>query len=696
MKRTTYRLGVDIGGTFTDMVLVGSDGSVDAVKILSSPPDFGRAVVDGLRRLLERAGLDAAALAAVLHGTTVATNAILEGRGARTALITSEGFRDVLELARMRHPSLYDVAWEKPRPLVPRRRRFEVPLRIDADGTVRRRLDAGALEQVATAIAESGAESVAVCLINSYVAPGVERELATQLTERVPDTLVSASVDILPEMKEFERTSTTVVNAYVRPLVHRYLDALEADLSAMSVAAPLTVMQSSGGLMDSSIARDLPVQLIESGPAAGVTATRELITRLQVDNAVAFDMGGTTAKASLIERRRAFEASEYEVGGGMNARHGLAKGGGYTIRVPSIDIAEVGAGGGSICWVDEGGAPRVGPHSAGADPGPACYGRGGTEPTLTDAKVVLGYLSPEALAGGTQPIRHDLAEAALGDRFARPLRLDLLEAAFGVYRIAVASMSKAVRAVTSQRGRDPRDFALVSFGGAGPAYAAEMAREFGISQVIVPPNPGLFSAVGLLVAEIHHHDVRSLCERHSPDPGRLSETFREMEERLRGRLEQHGHTPSGIRMDRFADMRYVGQSSELRVPVPASALDVAALERLGDSFGAEHERTYGHRGSGQRFEIVNLRVRATLPANREEGFDVFSKPTASDSGDRKARNACFGGEFGQVTTPVLGRTELVGRRERGPVIVEEMDGTTVVPPYASVRVDDVGNLVIEL
>lgn len=694
MSGRSYRLGVDIGGTFTDMVVVGDDGSVDAVKILSSPPEFGRAVVEGLKRLLERGGFDPNSLEAVLHGTTVATNAILEGRGANTALVTTEGFRDVLELARMRHPSLYDVAWEKPAPLVPRRRRFEVPLRIDADGSVRRELDDGTVDAVASAIAESGAESIAVCLINSYVAPEVERGLAGRIQERSPHAFVSASVDILPEMKEFERTSTTVVNAYVRPLVHRYLDALEGDLSRMRVDAPLTVMQSSGGLMDSSVARLLPVQLIESGPAAGVTATKELIGRLNIDNAVAFDMGGTTAKASLIERGRPFEAAEYEVGGGMNTRHGLAKGGGYAIRVPSIDIAEVGAGGGSICWIDEGGAPRVGPHSAGASPGPACYGWGGTEPTLTDAKVVLGYLSRTALAGGTQPIDAGRAEAALSERFADRLGLELREAAFGVYRIAVTSMSKAVRAVTSQRGRDPRDFTLVAFGGAGPAYAAEMAKEFGISMVVVPPNPGLFSAVGLLVAEIHHHDVRSLRDRRHFTPEQLSRMFAEMEEGLQRRLSAQ-MAADRLEMDRFADMRYVGQSSELRVPVPSGQLDDAAIDRLGEQFGVEHELTYGHRGSGQRFEIVNVRVRATVPTGGD-GFDVISKPGSDDGRSSEGRRAYFGDAFGVLSTPVVGRADVTTGPRRGPLIIEEMDATTVVPPYASVRLDGLGNLVIEL
>ena len=696
MSRGTYRLGVDIGGTFTDLVLVGDDGSVDALKILSSPPDFGTAVVDGLGRLLGRRGIRPASLAAVLHGTTVATNAILEGRGALTALITTEGFRDVLELARMRHPSLYDVFWDKPPPLVPRRRRFEVKLRIDAEGRLEDDIDPAAIDRIADEVRRSGAEAVAVCLINSYLAPQVEQRLAEDVAGRCPESVVSASVDILPEMKEYERTSTTVVNSYVLPLVRRYLDGLTSEFERMGVTAPLVVMQSSGGLMDVALARLRPVQLIESGPAAGVTATRDLISRLGIQNAVAFDMGGTTAKASLIERGEPFEALEYEVGGGMNTRHGLAKGGGYTIRVPSIDIAEVGAGGGSICWIDEGGAPRVGPRSAGASPGPACYGAGGTEPTLTDAQVVLGYLSSTALAGGSQPIDAELATRVLLERFAEPLGMKPLEAAYGVYKIAVASMSKAIRAVTSQRGRDPRDFVLVAFGGAGPAYGVEMAREFNMSGVIVPPNPGLFSAVGLLVAEIHHHHVQTVRGRVGMEADRLGQAFAEMEETMRGRLTEQQLLGADVRIERLADIRYAGQSFELRIRVPSGPIGERQLAHLREAFDSEHEQTYGHRGSGQRIEIVNLRLRATAKAPSSERFDVFSRTSPMEPHGATSRDAYFGPEHGVLTTPVVGRAALGAKARNGPIIVEEMDCTTVIPPGAGVRLDEVGNLVISL
>ncbi len=693
--RAQFRLGVDIGGTFTDMVMIGGDGAMSRLKLLSTPPDFGHAVVDGLVRLLARAGVGAGEVRSILHGTTVATNAILEGRGAVTGLVTTAGFRDVLELGRMRHPSLYDMTWLKPAPLVPRRRRLELDLRIDAAGEVVRPLPEDALPAVADALRAAGVESVAVCFINSYANPEAEKSVADALRALLPGIAVSCSAEILPEIKEYERTSTTVVNAYVQPLVDRYLADLGDGLKSVGVAGSFEIMQSSGGLIDAAVARARPVQMIESGPAAGVIAVRALVRRIGRPNAVSLDMGGTTAKASLIEAGEPFAAAEYEVGGGMNTGHGLTRGGGYTIRVPSIDISEVGAGGGSICWIDAGGSARVGPQSAGAVPGPACYGRGGTAPTLTDTNVVLGYLSPQAIAGGTLAINASLALAAVRDGFAGPLGLDPLEAAWGAYRIAVAAMSKAVKAVTSQRGRDPRDFILVGFGGAGPMYAAAMAAEFRIGTVVIPPNPGLFSAIGLLVADIEHHAVASLARRRAPDPVRLAAELARLETGLLARFAEGGYPAAAVTVERFADMRYRGQSSELRVPVPPGALTAARLAELGERFEREHERTYGHRGKAETLEILNLRVtgrsaqRGSAPGAALAPERSGAPPAAAD------RRAYFGRDVGSVATPVLARAALAAGNRAGPLIVEEMDATTLVPPRWSASLDDGGNLILE-
>ena len=679
-------IGVDIGGTFTDIIVAAQEGGLHRAKVLSSPPDFGRAVLEGLTGLAGSAGLDLGAAVTLVHGTTVATNAILEGRGARTGLVTTRGFRDVLELGRMRRPSLYDLFWEKPDPLVPRRLRLELDQRIAADGDVEREPSEDELQAVAERFRDAGVNSLAVCLLNSYRNPGEERRIAERLSELVGDSYVTASVDIMPAIHEYERSSTAVVNAYVRPAMDRYVEALETGLADAGVTAPLLIMQSAGGLVTSSLARTHPVQLIESGPAAGVIAARALTRRLDLPDAITFDMGGTTAKASVIEDGEPFEAAEYEVGGGMNGRHGLAKGGGYTIRVPALDIAEVGAGGGSVIWVDQGGAPRVGPHSAGAAPGPACYGLGGEEPTLTDALVVLGYLSQEALAGGTQPIDPNLAEEAVAT-VAGPLGISVAETAFGAYRIAVANMSKAVRAVTSERGRDPRRFSLLAFGGAGPAYTVALAREFHIPLVVVPPNSGLFSTVGLLLADLQFHDVASNARREHLDASTASTAFREMEARM----------PPAAEYARFADMRYAGQSSELRVRVASGDLTERSMEELRADFDAEHERTYGHRGDDQQVEIVNLRLRGTSAQPGRHKDELFALPAPYPSltnGAARARRAYFGAEPGFVDTPVLERSAIPGMPMQGPLIVEDMDATTVVPPGASCHLDALGNLLI--
>lgn len=662
MSSGDLRVGIDVGGTFTDVILEGG-GTSRALKLPSTPPDFERAVLDGLRAASPR---DVRRLA---HGTTVATNAILEGRGARTGLVTTKGFRDVLELGRLRHPSLSDIYWEKPPPLVPRRLRLELDERIDGRGRVQRAPDDAELERIAAALRDADVESVAIALLNSYLEPAHERIAAERLRAHLPGVSLSVSSALAPEAKEYERTSTAVVNAYVQPLVDRYVARLEREVARMGVRAPLRIMQSYGGLLDSRVARARPVQMVESGPAAGVIAA----SRLDLGSVIAFDMGGTTAKASLVEDGRPFVAQEYEVGGGMSAGRSLMSGAGYVVRVPSIDIAEVGAGGGSICWIDEGGAPRVGPVSAGAVPGPACYGRGGTEPTLTDAILLLGYLG-SSLAGGAQALHGDAAEGALR-RVAEPLGLDLLAAAHGMYRIAVAHMSQAVRAVTSQRGRDPRDFALVAFGGAGPAHVVEIAREFGIGTVVVPPRAGVFSAAGLLAAAVEQFDVWS-CGTW--DPSEIRRGYEAMEARTRPSV------PDGS-VRRFADLRYSGQSSELRVPVPDGALTGRALRDVRDRFEAEHERTYGHRGDGERVELVNLRLRLRL--DEEVGLAGGAPPSAPPRNDR--RPAYF--EGGLRDTPVLSRADLP---RPGPAIVEDDDATTVIPPGATATCDAHGNIVI--
>ncbi len=702
-----YRVGVDIGGTFTDLVIVGTDGRVATRKISSTPDDYRQAILDGMTALLRELALDPATVREVLHGTTVATNAILEHRGAPTGLITTRGFRDTLEIGRLRYPRLYDLTWSKPPPLVERRWRVEVAERLDRLGQVVEPLDNEAARAAIRFLLAEGVTSLAVSLLHSYANPGHEQRLAEIAAELAPGLPLSLSSEILPEIGEYERTSTTVVNAYIRPVVGRYLSRLDEGLAGIGVTAPVLVMQSSGGVMSARAAADRPIQIVESGPAAGVIAAQRLAQWLDLPNVITLDMGGTTAKASIVEDGRLLHAAEYEVGSGLNLGNRLNRGAGYVLRVPAIDIAEVGAGGGSVVWVDAAGGVHVGPRSAGAVPGPVCYGLGGGEPTLTDANLILGYLNPAALLGGALPIDRESATAVFAARVARPLGMDLRDAALGAHQIAVASMVRAVKAVSSERGRDPRGFALLAFGGNGPVHAARVAAELGLRRIVVPPWPGLFSAFGLLVADLTHHFSRTILRStRTLTAAELERCFHDLEAEARQALAREGdlsqtlgrsHARSDdVVLERAVDLRYVGQSFELRIPVAAGPLGENAIGDLEERFGAEHERTYGHRAEADPIEIVNARVTATA-RRAEAGVPDHARTVArAEPAVSIRRPAYFGPRIGEVEVPVLGRRQVGSAPLPGPLVVEEYDATTVVPPGCTVRRDDRDNLVIDL
>ena len=453
---TDFRIGVDIGGTFTDIVFLGDDGRVLTRKVASTPDDYSRAVLDGVRAGMEELNIPPSSVTEVGHGFTVATNAIIEEKGAHMALITTEGFRDVLEFRRNRTPRLYDLYYEKSPTLVKRQYRLEVGERLNFRGEVLRPLDTGSVDRAVQAVLDSGVESVAVCLLHSYANAAHEQYVGQVVQERAPEVVLTLSSDLLPEMKEYERTSTTVINSYVRPVVERYLTLLTQGLEDMGITVPLAVMQSNGGLATSGIAMERPVYCIESGPAAGVVGAFHMGRRLDMPNMMTLDMGGTTAKASIIENGEMLQAPEYEVGGGISVGHRLLRGSGHILRVPAIDLAEVGAGGGSIATVDRSGSLRVGPQSSGAFPGPACYKLGGQDATVTDADVLLGYLNPQHLLAGDFPIDAELARKAVTDNVARPLNMSDVEAAHGIHLLVNSNMGRALRAVSSERGRDPQ------------------------------------------------------------------------------------------------------------------------------------------------------------------------------------------------------------------------------------------------
>jgi N-methylhydantoinase A/oxoprolinase/acetone carboxylase beta subunit len=682
VKVAQARVGVDVGGTFTDVILHGGDGRVVSRKLLSTPPSYDLAVVEAVGALAVRP------VAEVVHGTTVATNAVLERRGSPTALVTTAGFRDVLELRRLRIPHMYDLFWRKPPPLVERHLRFELNERVAADGTVVRGLDEEESRALAADLRATGVESVAVCFLHSYLYPEHERRFGAILAEELPEANVSLSSEILREQREYERSATTVVNAYVRPLMSSYLDRIRTGLDRIGIDGPLQIMQSSGGVMTADDAKERPVFALESGPAAGVVAARGMGQQLGIDNLLAFDMGGTTAKASLIEAGAISRGREYEVGGSMSAGSRLIRGAGELLRIPTIDIAEVGAGGGSIAWIDPAGGLQVGPHSAGADPGPACYGRGGVEPTVTDANVLLGYMPAGTVADGQISISAELAEHAVR-RVAEPLGLTLLEAASGIHRIANARMTRALRAVSSEKGRDPRDFALIAYGGAGPIHAAGLAEDLAMRNVLVPAIAGLFSAVGLLFARPEFHEARTChLDVDAVDPAAVAAFFAEMEARLTHALE--GRTE--VEWARTADLRYGGQSWEVEVGFPAGAIDTGMLAALRARFEDEHERLYGVKDrAGSPVEIRALRLAALGEAAAARSFHLDG---ANGSGNGSSRRIHIGGD--DLNTPVRTRSSLGEAPEPGPLLVDEYDTTVVVPPGWSARRDAAtGTLVLE-
>jgi len=682
----TVRIAADIGGTFTDIALVTDAGRLATRKVPSTPDDLARGVIEGLLQLIEAETLKPADVGEVLHACTVATNAILENRGAPTALVTTAGFRDVLEMRRIRVPQLYRPMFIKPPVLVPRRLRLEVTERMGPRGDVITPLDERSVDAVIEKLRRADVSAIAVCFLHSYANPDHERRVGERLRAAFPNAFLSLSVDILPEIREYERTSTTVINALVGPPMRAYLQRLLDQLSARGLPKRVRMMQSAGGIVDVGTAIRKPAQIVECGPAAGVIGARHSAASQGYKNIISFDMGGTTTKASLVENGELTRTDEYEVGGGISLSSRLVKGGGYALKLPVIDISEVGAGGGSIVWIDRAGSLKVGPHSAGAVPGPACYKLGGTEPTITDANVVLGYLNPEALAGGTVPIDAEASRAAIERVVAAPLGLAMDKAAYGIHEVVTTVMTRAVKTVTTYRGRDPREFTLFAFGGNGGVFAAALARSLGIGCVIVPPGAGVYSAIGLLFADVETDASAAFLRRIAETkPDDLETIYRRLERDVAGELD----VPlDRMRIKRRADLRYAGQAFELTVP-----LDPADVAAATAAFEAEHERTYGYRLAGKPIEIVTLRVTGSIESG---GAKRIVPDGAAATQPEGKRLAYFGDGYGRLETPVIDRRHL-GRKPRpGPLIIEEYEGTTLVPPDCAAHVDDAGNIIIDL
>jgi N-methylhydantoinase A len=689
----TWRIGVDIGGTFTDVVLADeATGAVSVVKVSTTPRDFAQGVVDGLRAAMDGHGVAAADVGWLAHATTVVTNALLQGQGARTALVTTRGCRDVLELRRSARASLYDLFQDGPAVLVERHHRLEVSERIDAQGRVVEPLDLADVEAAIDFIRRHRIEAVAVCLLFSFLDDRHERAVGERLRRALPDLPVFLSSEVLPEIREFERTSTTAVCAYVGPILKSYLARLEDAVRGMGLPAPW-VMGSSGGVFSVAEGLRMPAMAVESGPAAGVIAAALVGRQRGLGNLISFDMGGTTAKASLVERGEITTTSEYEVGGGGNVRRWL-HGTGHPIRVPVIDLAEVSAGGGSIAWIDPGGVLRVGPESAGAEPGPVCYGQGGLRPTVTDADLVLGHLNPVALLGGALPVDLGRAREAIESRIAKPLGLGVVEAAAGIVNVVNAGMAGALRIVSVERGYDAREFTLVAFGGAGPVHAARLAEELDIPRVLVPPIPGGFSALGLVATDVRRDYVRTF---YAPlarvEPADVAAAYAAMEAEAREMLRRAGVPDARWEVSRAADCRYPRQAYELTVPVAAGPVTRATLDRLAGEFHERHRSTYGHASPDEPVQCVNLRVAAV---GRLTPLDVARAPAAPGPAPAPAAREAYFEETGLVRCEVLARAALKpGAAHPGPLIVESPDTTVVVPPAWRLRVEDGGLLALE-
>lgn len=689
--RDGWIIGLDIGGTFTDVVMAHPrSGRSARYKCLTTPDDPARGALAGVEGVLAEAQVGPETVAVVLHATTLVSNALIERKGARTALLATEGFRDTLDIAREKKFDIYDVQIEKPAPLIPRAMRFELRERIAADGSVAVPLDMASVAAAADAIRACGAEAVAVCLLHAYMNPAHERAVRDALAERLDGIAVSLSSDILPEMREFERATTTAANAFVQPVVARYLQRFAAGLGAAGLRAPLFVMLSEGGIAAPEVVRRLPVRICESGPAAGAITAAAVARQGRRARVLSFDMGGTTAKSCLIHGGEPVVATEFEVA----RMYRMKKGSGLTLRVPVVDLIEIGAGGGSIVRVDALGLLKVGPDSVGADPGPACYGRGGTLPTVTDADLVLGYLDPGSFLGGRMRLDREAARRAIATQVAGPLGLSLEAAALGIHAVVNENMANASRLQAVEHGHDPAAHAMVAFGGAGPVHAWGVAQRLRIGTVVVPPSAGLGSALGLLLAPRSYRLARTfIASLDVLDMGAVAALFAEMEAEAKAALADAGVGPAAIRFRRRADMRYRGQRKELTVDLPAGPGDAAALRR---AFEAQYRRIYGRIHDGHPVEALCWRLEAAGPPIRRLGR-MRSAIQAASPMPAGHRPALFPGWDAPRLVAVFRRDALApGARIEGPALIEEAESTAVLGPGGAAAVDAHGNLELTL
>ncbi|WP_250520085.1 MULTISPECIES: hydantoinase/oxoprolinase family protein [unclassified Caballeronia] len=677
------RIGLDVGGTFTDVVMVDDEaGRIWSTKVPTTPKDRVIGTIEGFRKILELSGTDSADVSFIGHGTTMATNMVVEGTGAKTALVTTRGFRDILELRRVsRHDraDLYDLLFENPRPLVERRWRLEVNERLRHDGSIETPLDHAQLEALAEEIRASDIEAVAVCFLHAHVNPRHEREAVETLRRLLPERFVCASHEVNPESMEYERASSTVINAMLGPVCGRYIGRLISALAQHGFAGKFLFMQSNGGLASPAMVADKPIVLLESGPAGGVSAAIRNCEKSELKNAILGDMGGTTFDVSLIRDSRPELRNK-------SLLHT------YTVRSPSIDIDSVGAGGGSIVWIDAGGGVRIGPESAGADPGPACYGRGGTRPTVTDCNLVLGYIDPDSFLGGEFKLDAQAAWRVVDEVIAQPLGVSVPEAAQVVRSVANALMAQAIRIMTVERGYDPREFSYICYGGAGPVHAVDLAHEMGIRRVVIPPLPGLFSAFGMTVADQQYDYQRPLeSDLAMIDDATLNAALDELAALGMEELQRHGVEAQGVKVVRLADCRYAGQPDVITVEVQADAVGIRAA--LAHAFEDAHLRQWNFISKDKPVVVANVRLQLVTTTGWRGS--VASADGGALPQPVRTREVYFDGHA--RTLPVFARTQIpVGATIEGPAVIEEHSSCAVLKASHVARVDPDLNLVIEL
>lgn len=670
-------IGIDIGGTFTDLVVINTEtGEITSVKVDSTPPRFAA----GFFHALEKADIDLKNVSYLVHGTTVATNAVVERKGAKVGLITTKGFKDVIEIMRGNREFHYDLQWEKPKPLIPRFLRLGVSERLNSKGEVVIPLNKDEVKEAVSYFKKRGVEVIAICTLHSFMNPVHELKIEEIIKEEFPGVFTSVSAKILPEIREFERSCTVAMNAYVKPVVIKYIDSLRRRLKEKGLQRDLMIMKSNGSVMTPKMACEIPIATIGSGPAGGVVGGT-----LLGEEVITCDLGGTSFDVSLITKRKPKLTTEKDITWGM------------PLRIPQVDVLSVGKGGGSIAWIDAGGLLRIGPKSAGAYPGPACYGRGGKEPTLTDACLVLGILNEKYFLGGEMPISKDLAIKAIEKKLSKKLNMSVKDIAVGIYKIAVAGMVEAIKLVSVKRGFDPREFTMVAYGGGGPIFAGILAKELSISNIIFPRNPGVFSALGLLLGDVQFDYTRSYPTTiENVDLDKLNSILNELEDKGRENLKEESFEKH-IEILRSADMRYMGQNFEVNTLIPEGKITQEKLVTLVERFHQEHEKWYGYRMKDERVEIVILRV----SANSKQVIKPTFRKVSSTGNLREAlkgkRLAYFGGIKDFVESPVYQRDMLkAGHIIEGQAIIEQTDTTIIIYPEQVAKIDEVGNIVVTI